>query len=238
MADRWVVLGGWGIAPEILEPVFGASSVYVDVNPLMDEIIDNKRLHPDWRQRSTSLLQPILQQSSPSLLAGWSTGALIALGCAPLLSVNALVCISATPSFCRTPEFTFGRHPRILRTMRKKLAADKQSVLDEFKQRCGIPDTLSYKTPWSAETCSNGLHALEQITLFDLPSLSCKPFLIHGTRDTIIALEGSDFLHRTLGGTFLPLDAPHACFLNNTNIIRSAIDTYLEGLNNDAVQNR
>ena len=227
MNSIWTVLGGWGIAPEILSPVFGPDSHYIDTNILMEEIIENGHLRQDWRDRCAALLRPHLN-SSP-LLAGWSTGALIALGCAPRLSISALIIISGTPSFCCTPDFPFGTSSRILRLMRKRLSTSKEAVLHEFRALCGLPPSSTFDIPWSAPTLIDGLHALEQITFATPPSLPCSPLFIHGTNDAIISPEGGEYFYNALGGTLVTLEAQHACFINNTEKCISIIDDYLEG---------
>ncbi len=236
MPDRWIVLGGWGVEPEELRPIFGDHAHYIDTNRLMPEIVDARLLRSDWRERCVAAIAPLLH--APRLLAGWSTGAMIALGCTALCEVDALVLISATPSFCRFPDFRHGMRPIVLRSMREKLSIDPSSVLCDFRKQCGIVDEASIAFPWTTDELLCGLHALEQITLFGLAPLRCKPLFIHGKNDTIIPHAAGESLHRKLGGTFFSLDAqraPHACFINNEAAIRSAIDNYLKGILNESV---
>jgi pimeloyl-ACP methyl ester carboxylesterase len=242
MHDRWIVLGGWGVEPEVLRPVFGNGSVYIDINRIMPDIVNGGKLFPDWRERCAAFIEPHLRQ--PLFLSGWSTGAIIALGAAGLLSIDALVLMSATPSFCRTRAishtraFRHGMRPIVLRSMREKLSIDPSAVLHEFREACGLTEDTQTVFPWTTDELMSGLHALEQMTLFDLAPLRCKPLFIHGKNDTIIPHAAGESLHRKLGGTLLSLNAPHAqhaCFINNESTIRSSIDNYLKGILNEPV---
>ena len=118
MPERRTVLGGWGLEPHVLQPLFGDAPEYLDVNRLLPGLIDAGRLKDGWREACAAAIAP--QLARPRLLAGWSTGAIVALGCAPLLRPEALVLISPTASFCRTPQFRHGMRPAALRAMREK----------------------------------------------------------------------------------------------------------------------
>ncbi|MBN1760428.1 MAG: alpha/beta fold hydrolase [Chitinispirillaceae bacterium] len=226
MNSTWTVLGGWGISPDILRPVFGPQSTYIDVNELAARICSNGLLAADWKLQLSDHLQPHLHDTR--FLAGWSTGAILALGCAPLLSLDGLALISATPSFCRTGNYPFGIRSRMLHAMRAKLATDTATVLDDFRQQCGLVSDLPTDIPWTPAALQAGLDLLEFITLDTVDTLPCEPLLIHGTRDTVIPVAAGNFLHQTLGGTMLHLDAPHACFTGNESAITTQIETYLQ----------
>jgi hypothetical protein len=162
------------------------------------------------------------------LLAGWSTGAIIALGCCARLQPHALVLISATQSFCRTPEFRNGMHPAALTAMRNKLSTDTPEVLRDFRKRCGLPDAAAVNTRWSPAELAAGLQALAAIVISPAGKSVPPPLFVHGCNDTIIPFAAGEQAHHFLGGRLLALDAPHACFVNNEKTIRSAIDHYLK----------
>jgi pimeloyl-ACP methyl ester carboxylesterase len=227
MNNSWTVLGGWGVPPEELRPIFGDNSIYIDVNMLAEVICTAGHLATDWKERIAAAVLPHLENSP--LLAGWSTGAILALGCAPLLNLDGLVLISCTPSFCRNATFRFGVHPRILRGMRDKLATNPATVLRDFRRQCGFPVNRSFNAPWTPDALQAGLHLLEQIVLDPAAfPLSCEPLFMHGTRDTIIPFDAGSYLHHSSGGVFVPFDAPHACFIGNETEITSQLETYLQ----------
>lgn len=233
MNKQWLVLGGWGIAPDILQPVFGADAIYIDVTTMASELCSNSLLPANWKQQLANRLEPLL--STPRLLAGWSTGAILALGCAPLLKLDGLVLISATPSFCRTGNTPFGIRPRILHSMRAKLSTDTATVLRDFRMQCGLSADSSPQLPWEPAALQAGLDLLEFITLYPIAHLPCEPLFIHGTHDTVIPVAAGNYLHLHLGGTMLHLDAPHACFIGNEGAITETLDHYCKGIHNESV---
>lgn len=227
MAEQWTVLGGWGISPEVLSPVFGENAQYIDINTFTSELLDGETLASDWQQRCYEKIHLKLPENGPRLLAGWSTGAMLALACADRLSPDAVVLISATPSFSRTTGFRFGTRPSVLSSMRTKLASEPLRVINDFRTQCGIPDTIEERIPWSSGTLADGLRVLEQLFLFDVATPSCPVFQIHGKDDRIIPYAAGTVLQKQLSSSFLTLDAPHACFIGNEAVLRKSIDDFL-----------
>jgi len=222
-----IVLGGWALAPDILRSLFGDRSVFIDINPFMPELVEHERLRQDWKKRFANALEQYLD-TKPIILAGWSTGAIIALACAGLLECAGLILVSATASFCRTPQWHHGMRSSVLQAMRKKLLSEPETVIADFAMQCGIDNN----TPVPSRTAHElicGLHFLEQASLsFEGPP-GFKPLFIHGKKDAIVPCAASTALQSALGGTTLFIDAPHACFINNETVVISAINTYLKG---------
>ena len=233
MHEHWTVIGGWGTAPEVLRPVFGGNATYIDVNNHTSALLSGGELAPDWRERFSRDIQSY--RSDTGYLACWSTGAILALCCASLFKCNALVLISATPSFCRNGTYRFGIHHRTVRSMQEKLLADRETVLRDFYRRCGIPETSGISGRWTSEQLSDGLDLLMQVSLDRHETASCPPLFVHGTRDAIIPFAAGQYLQEQSDCTMLALDAPHACFINNEETIKSAILHYLEGIGNEPV---
>jgi pimeloyl-ACP methyl ester carboxylesterase len=59
--------------------------------------------------------------------------------------------------------------------------------------------------------------------------------LFHGKNDRIISIAAAEFFGACSGGTFIALDGGHACFIDNTDTIKSAITNFLGGINNGSV---
>jgi pimeloyl-ACP methyl ester carboxylesterase len=230
MADQWVVLGGWGVAPDVLRPLFGEKSTYVDINRLLPLVVRDNRLHPDWREQCAK--QIVNGTGRGMNLAGWSTGAIIALGCCEIIHPASLVLISATRSFCRSSVQRYGMSVRILDAMRLKLAADAAGVVNDFRSRCGFTKENSGDTgeiPWSGEELDAGLAALAELTIDTAAPALTPPLFIHGRNDTIIPIAAGEAACAAAGGTFIAVDAPHACFVNHEQQLRKSIEHYLEG---------
>jgi pimeloyl-[acyl-carrier protein] methyl ester esterase len=233
MADRFTVLGGWGISPDVLRPVFGDASTYIDVNGLMPLIIEKRTLRIDWREIIAAAIRRSI--SPPGLLAGWSTGAILAAACAPLLPVRGLVLLSATPSFCRTATFKYGLRSSVLHTMRERLSVDPDTVIDDFRKQCGLPGAAPRPLFYPAGELAAGLDALQQMSLFDQHDTIGPAIIFHGRNDRIIPAAAGEFLSVRSGGTFVSLNGTHACFINNSEIIKSSIFTFIKGIDHGPV---
>ena len=83
MSKPWTVFGGWAVPPQILYPVFGKEATYIDINHFMPFLIENDHLSEDWKQQLFSKVNDLI--SDHDHIAGWSTGALLALGLMQIL---------------------------------------------------------------------------------------------------------------------------------------------------------
>jgi pimeloyl-ACP methyl ester carboxylesterase len=212
MAKRFLVFGGWGVGPDILRPLFGETSKYVDVNKLMPALFDGEILLPDWAAALRHAFAKEIAEADG--LAGWSTGALIACGLALLTNPQRLVLISATPSFCRRDKFGFGWKPAVLRAMRERLATVGNSVVSDFVRAAGLPVDYASSSTYDALTLATGLHFLEQASL--LPVLTKVRFpvvAIHGREDGIVPFRAGEALSEALGGDFRLVEGGHGFFV-------------------------
>lgn len=228
-----IVLGGWALAPDILRSIFGDGSIFIDINTLMPELVEHEQLRQDWKKRFVNAMEHHIN-TRPVVLAGWSTGAIIALACAGFLECAGLILISATASFCRTPQWRHGIRRSVLEAMHKKLLSEPETVIDGFARQCGI-DNKKFMPSRSAHELICGLHFLEQASLSFEQPLGTKPLFIHGKDDAIVPCVAATALQSALGGTTLFIDAPHACFINNETTVISAINTYLKGCQNESI---
>jgi pimeloyl-ACP methyl ester carboxylesterase len=220
MAERWVVLGGWSLSPELLRPLFGDDAVMCDTNLLMPELIAGDRLRDDWRSRALRWLRPQLPQP-PFGLAGWSTGSMIAWAVAPPLKPTSLAMLSATPSFCATPSFPHGTRPRVLERMRSALPHDPQAVLASFRERCGM-DPGDTAPSYGTTTLTAGLSFLRHA---NLPPLEPPPFPVrffHGAEDQIIPPKAGRSFAAMIEAPFSELSGGHAFFAEHGSILRDA----------------
>lgn len=229
---KWCVLGGWGIEPEVLKPLFGENSNFFDVNQVMCEIVKKGQLCKNWED---VFCKKILSTTdSADYIAGWSTGAIIAMACAKRLKPIRLILISPTLSFCRNTIFKYGIKPVLLQKMREKIFLEPIEVISEFRKKCGFDAKEKQKIRWSKEELICGLYFLEQV-IIEPKELHCLPLIIHGTRDEIIPSIAGESLYKKYGGFFLKLDAPHACFLNNEEKIKETVENYVKGLQYESI---
>lgn len=226
MDNRWTVLGGWSVEPEILQPLFGITTHYLDTPKMVHTTMKHHTLPASWQEDCAAAIEPHL--GPQRLLAGWSTGALVAYGCAHLLNLSALVLLSGTPSFCRTSMFRAGTRPSVVASMRSALAANPYQVVNDFRSRSGLAPTAD-QTAINAAILTDGLHFLEQVKLFSTPRPACPIALFHGDHDTIIPAAAGSTLQELSGGTLTILNGGHACFINNETTITALMHTLLEG---------
>lgn len=208
-----IVLGGWAIDCTPLKPLFGPDAVYIDINPIMDLLVQSGTLDPMWPEKLADLILPHVKQK-PFVLAGWSTGAIMACALAPLIKPAALVAISSTRSFCRKSGFPYGQRSSLLASMRRQLEINKSRVLGEFFANCGF--TLEKYPPvdsYSIKTLNNGLCFLEQAVVEPVISGKIQSLFIHGLRDAIIPIAAGKQTCADFEGKFVEVDAPHAFFI-------------------------
>jgi pimeloyl-ACP methyl ester carboxylesterase len=219
MAEPWLVFGGWGFSSEVLWPLFGENSVYIDTNGIMSFIMENGTLRADW----IDFVRAKVKNSASvdvCRIAGWSTGAIIACGLALSSPVERVVLLSATPSFCRREGFKIGQRPGVLEGMRKELLKPENSVLDDFRVRSGIKAETLLKTVQGTRDLIDGLHFLEQVNL--LPNLKKIPAdiqVFHGDKDLIIPHEAGKMLADRIGAHFSLLSGGHAFFTERHDLM-------------------
>jgi pimeloyl-ACP methyl ester carboxylesterase len=223
MPERWIVFGGWAVAPDILRPVFGDESVYVDVNGLMPFIVQGGSLLETWpdiiRDNTAEHFT-----GKPARIAGWSTGAILACGLAKLVLPEKLVLLSATPSFCRREGFKYGQRPSVLTSMRKALLEADNTVLPDFFKQSAIKVNELPMTSYDAAVLAKGLVFLEKVNL--LGSIK-RPFhgtiILHGSEDKVVPHKAGENLAEMLGAEFKLFEGGHAFFMDKSTELRRMI---------------
>lgn len=164
MDEQWLVFGGWAVAPDILRPLFGDKSIYIDINEMMQFLFDGEELSENW---SNIVIEKVNEYLTMDIagIAGWSTGAIIACTLAQRLAVKKLVLLSATPSFCRRVGFRFGQRPATIRAMIHKLKEKENSIVREFFLQCGWNENEMQIKSYNEQVLINGLRFLERVNL-------------------------------------------------------------------------
>jgi pimeloyl-ACP methyl ester carboxylesterase len=214
--ERWIVLGGWAAAPEILRPVFGDEGVvYVDVNEAMPFLGG-----PDWPARAAGFLRERGAEGGAFRLAGWSTGAMVAASAAPLLGPRILALLSSADSFCGGEG---GWPARVVRRMRKRLAEDPAGVRAEFAERCRDPrdgpvDGACFEKPYPADALGAGLEFLERYRRDPAAGRAAYPVLaFHGRDDKIVPSRAGRAAAESAGARFAEFEGGHLFFTNPGN---------------------
>ncbi|MDO5576592.1 MAG: hypothetical protein Q4F84_05890 [Fibrobacter sp.] len=214
MDKNLIVIGGWGIKPEILCVIFGKNAHYLDSNTIMTKLIDkNESLKPDWKDIAQKEWNVLLNK--PFMVAGWSTGAIIASAIANQINPDYLVLFSPTLSFCRKENYRFGMRSSVLQSMIKMLQTDKQTVMNNFLKSCGIDGIFENK--YSQMELIAGLQFLEQADLRLQKEFNTNAIAIHGTHDSVIPLSAGKLFSEQLKCPFFEINDSHAFFCSQTN---------------------
>lgn len=209
MDRNWIVLGGWGIKPQIMSGIFGNEAHYLDSNTVMPELLDKDgTLKPDWK--SIILKYWNRFSNKPLLVAGWSTGAVIAASIANLINPDYLVLLSPTLSFCRKENYRLGVRRSVLQSMIKTIKTNKEKVIEDFLKACGIH--CKFEVKYSETELIAGLKFLEQADLHFENKLPSNSIVIHGTDDLIIPVDAGKLFSEQLKCSFFEINGPHAFF--------------------------
>lgn len=215
-------LGGWSLTPDLLDIIFTNNTSFVDSNAVIDSVIDTTVLSDNWVPK---LIQKYFAGfNGDSILAGWSTGAMIAAALAPYLQPKALILISPTLSFIRRDSYTFGTKSNLVTSMINELASDKNKVLEQFHKRCGF-ETLQNSEKYSVPLLQKGLFFLQQADLLESPPPSCPVICMHGNNDIIIPVKAGHFACEHLGGSMHTFDGGHQFFIHYVNEIKTIIES-------------
>jgi predicted esterase len=215
-------LGGWSLSPELLNDVFTDNTTFVDSNVVIDSIVDTTILSDTWISK---LIHNYFGSfTSDSILAGWSTGAMIAAALAPHLRPMALILLSPTLSFIRRDTCTFGTKSSIVTLMINELAVDMHKVLEQFHKRCGF-EALQNSENYSVPLLQKGLFFLQQADLLESPPPSCPVICMHGTKDCIIPVKAGQFACEHLRGSMHTFDGGHQFFKQYANEIKTIIES-------------
>jgi surfactin synthase thioesterase subunit len=213
MEPKWVVFGGWSLPPEMLKPLFGEQSIYIDVNHLFHQVINNDALIDRWPDRLLDAVMPLLPDNELRL-AGWSTGSFFAYALAGLLQPSRLALLSGSLSFCNQGGYRFGQETSTLKIMRRQLKRDRISVLKDFQHQCGLSDYSPFAEKYSPEALFAGLVFLEHVDMSQFPKPLCTTHVFHGKEDAIIPFRAGEFLAKEIGAKIAILPGGHVFFMD------------------------
>ena len=224
MSNNWLVFGGWSLPPDILSPIFGNNSTYIDVNSLFGDIIIKETLKENWNEIIFDKIKQVIPRQDINI-AGWSTGAFFAYALTGSVKPQKMALLSASPSFCKRDGFIFGPDRGVVRAMRRQLKRNKFSVLENFQQQCGLKNHTGLSDKYSVKELDLGLQFLENIYLHPLQKPVCPTLLFHGKEDAIIPCEAGEFLARETGAANTILPGGHVFFLEASNalFVRNAL---------------
>jgi pimeloyl-[acyl-carrier protein] methyl ester esterase len=178
-------------------------------------------------------------------ICGWSLGAQVALRIALQQPdrVRRLVLVGATPRFVNTPDWENGIKASVFEQFARQFSKDYQAALIKFLtlQCMGSSQTRSTVKQLRASfaerpvptqaTLQKALRILLDTDLRpEIGSLRRPALLIHGDRDTMVPVQGANWLAQQLpfGRLRVMAGASHAPFLSHSDQFITALIEFLE----------
>jgi esterase/lipase len=225
MSIKWLVFGGWSLPPGILSPIFGDNAIYIDVNSLFGDIVFGETLYENWNAVIFDAIKRAIPDQ-PVNIAGWSTGAFFAYALSGSIKPQKMVLLSASPSFCKRDGFNFGQEKSVITVMQRQLKRNKFSVLENFRNQCGLIEYNAASENCSTEELTSGLNFLKKINLLPLKKPLPPTLLFHGKEDAIVPCLAGEFFAEEIGATKTILSGGHTFFLKDSNalFIRNTIN--------------
>ncbi|MCL2182804.1 MAG: hypothetical protein FWB85_04970 [Chitinispirillia bacterium] len=209
---RTIVFGGWAVPPDVLVDVFWGGAEYIDINFMMPKLFDKPRcLKDNWAEVVVRECK-LTPGAAYYVIAGWSTGAIIAYAAAQICVPKKLILLSATPCFCRKDDYRFGSRPESLERMIGAIELDKHTVLQSFYEWSGLHYDTAMIPDYSVEELLFGLEFLRQVDLRPLTPPQVRPLFLHGVNDSVIPMAASKYFCEETGGEHIELNGGHAFF--------------------------
>lgn len=226
MNGKTLVLGGWACPPALLRPLFGTDCEYVDINLLSQNIIESGCLVSNWKERVMDTLGQ--KAKDVDYLAGWSTGAIMALGLIPRICPRKTILLSATPSFCRRQHYRFGMPEKMVRVMIRGLTSDREKTLARFFQNCALPRPFPETSGYTTRQLSDGLTLLCQLLYSpeELKAIHDPIMILHGKDDRIVPCKAGQTLAEILHAPFHRVEGGHGFFLTSAEEVQTRISAF------------
>jgi pimeloyl-ACP methyl ester carboxylesterase len=210
MTENCIFLSGWGFPDTNIYGLSSGNSIIIDSNLLAADIIENGLLNPEW----AGIIADKISGYKPNgewTLAGWSMGAMMALGASEFLCPARIKLFSPALRFVRDKNNPAGWRPAILSSMRKALEKDKYSVMISFFEKCGF--TFPYpELCHDVPALQSGLHFLEQADIGNINPCKMPVEIYHGADDRIIPVSSGKLVADKIGAIFSEMPGGHAFF--------------------------
>lgn len=221
---QMVLVAGWGQTAEVLSPLAEQLAPLAAVNTTSVYELGQAWKNAGHRRAvadgEPSLYAQQLRVSElseqPSIVLGWSMGAMVALEAARAYpkSVERLILVAGCGSFCCREQYPWGAGTANVEEMQRGLAGAPEATLRLFLsnvyRRSVTKDVLAHKTSQALELDRTELDAgLEYLKTRDLrsllPSVEQHTLIAHGQLDRVVPVAAAGYLDEHLPRTRLHL---------------------------------
>lgn len=225
-----VWLTGWSMSDSVFEPIWQELPEFRHISVAYREAETPEQMKTTVMEKT----QQFRRDRVPLLVAGWSLGAVLALGLAAEQPTDGLVLFAGTACFVRD-ERELGWPRGYVRRMMAALRGDRDSVLKSFRQSMfAEPERASLFTgsleemdgDWSPQALLAGLKLLsDEDVRLQLPSIVSPALLFHGNADGICPYGAAGELQKAMSDAHLVTmeGGDHVPFFGNERITAQTI---------------
>jgi pimeloyl-[acyl-carrier protein] methyl ester esterase len=206
----FILISGWASGADALFPLRDKLSQTASVHTLslhdLPGFVETVRDDENLSAYASGLLSYVQSLKGRCVVAGWSTGGIVALEAAAHNQdqIAGIVIMNGTARFCTDKAYEFGRPEVILRAMSQGLSKAVPAVLTGFFADVFspfVPD--SHEISRSVEAASRidayelkaGLQYLREVDLRTrLKNIAVPTLIIHGREDSIVPLGAGQYL--------------------------------------------
>ena len=198
MSYSIVTISGWAGTRQVWKPLDDQGIAYTYI-PWQEYVQDAQA----WKDKLAAIEGSIL-------IIAWSLGSLIAFDLVSdgALDNATLVLISATASITEQEHYP-GVPQRLLNAMRKRLARNRQEVVQDFAEKSFIDDEhrkdfIKMADEFTDDELAYGLKFLAETDLRQkTAAIKNRIYLIHGEQDAIVPCEQAQVLKESLSSSSL-----------------------------------
>jgi len=175
--------------------------------------------------------QKLANQLRPgSILIGWSMGGMLALKTTELAGdkIKALVLISTTPKFIRSPDFPHGLPMALLKRLEKKIRAEGTAAFHNLVFK-NTPSIGLAHLSW--EEVGKEFTELVRIDLRgSLKKIRIPTLIVHGDRDEICLPSAAEYMRENILNSDLVMlpGVGHAPMIENPELFNSHLSRFIE----------
>ncbi len=240
---KLISIAGWAHHASALDPLVKPLREDVEIHQTSAAALrGNAGCNAPFSTYADALITLLTHTDQPSILLGWSMGALIALEAAIARpeAVKGLILISATSRFCRNDDYRHGTPENAIHSMTHALRQSPLVTLNAFFRRVYSADkptddqlakAISQALSFGMGSLVHGLDYLRSADMRGRLSEATSPtLLLHGKKDRIVPCGAATYLDERLPDSRLVVvdEAGHTLPMTHSETILPIIREFLE----------